>query len=159
FYVDYFREFLPPLVIIFAAWVYSWIPSLYKERRVEELILVGASLSALLFVAQSQYKDQFGFGHHASLTIAVFALLYFAGKWESGTRRVLFASVVGAFVALIVVGRYEPLKPYFSGAVPSVIMIAMIYALTWLLLEKNMRPSYVSYGKFVASSIMLASFV
>lgn len=159
FYIDYFREFLPPLVIIFAAWMCSSIPSLAKERRVEKLILGGGSLSAILFVAQSHDKDQFGIGHHAALTIAVFALLYFAGKWESTTRRVAFVSVLGALLASIVLGRYEPFKPYFSGVVPSVIMIVVIYALTWALLEKRTRPSFVRYGKFVASSIMLASFV
>jgi len=159
FYIDYFREFLPPLVIIFAAWVCSWIPSLYEERRVEKLILGGASLSAILYVFQSHYKDQFGFGYHSSLTIALFALLYFAGKLESATRRVVLASVVVALVGLIVVGRSEPFKLYWSGAFLSVITIAVIYALTWLLLEKNTRPAVVSYGKFVATSIMLASFV
>jgi hypothetical protein len=159
FFIDYFREFLPPLVIIFAAWVSAWIPSLDEESRVERLILGGASLSAILFVAQSHYKDQFGFGQHSSLAIALFALLYFGGKWESTTRRIVFASVMGALLGLIVVGRYEPFKPYLSGAVPSVIMIAVIYALTWLLLEKSTRPSFASYGKFVASSIMFASFV
>src|SRR5206468_707062 len=108
FYIDYFREFFPPLVILFAAWVCSSIPSLAEESRVEKLILGGAFLSAILFVAQSQYKDQFGFGHHASLTIALFALVYFAGKWESATRRVMFASVLVSLLALIVVGRSEP---------------------------------------------------
>ena len=159
FYIDYFREFLPPLVIIFAAWVCSSIPSLAKERRIENLILVGVSMSAVLFVFQSHYKDQFGIGQHASLTIALFALLYFAGKWQSATRRVVFVSVLVGLLASAVVGRYEPFKPYFSGVVPSVIMIVVIYALTWILLEKITRPSFVSYGKFVASSIMLASFV
>jgi len=159
FYIDYFREFLPPLVIIFAAWVCSSIPSLAQERRIEKLILGGASLSAILFVAQSLYKDEFGIGQHASLTIALFALLYFAGKWESATRRVVFVSVLVGLLASTVVGRYEPFKPFFSGVVPSVIMIVVIYALTWILLEKGTRPSFVRYGKFVASSIMLASFV
>jgi len=160
FYVDYFREFLPPLVIIFAAWVCFSIPSLVKERRIEQLILGGTCLSAILFVAQSQYKDQFGFGHHASLTIALFALVYFAGEWESASRRFVFVSVLVALLAAIAVGRYyEPFKPYISGAVPSVIMIIVIYALTWILIEKRTRPSFVSYGKFVVSSMMLASFI
>jgi len=158
-YIDYFREFLPPLVIIFAAWVCSSIPSLAKGNRIEKLILAGVPLSAALFVVQSHYKDQFGIGQHAALTIALFALLYFAGKWESTIRRAVFISVLVTLLASIVVGRYGSFKPYFSGVVPSAIMIVVMYTLIWILLEKRTRPSLAGYRKFVTASIVWASFI
>ncbi|HEV8620721.1 MAG TPA: serine hydrolase, partial [Nitrospiraceae bacterium] len=79
--------------------------------------------------------------------------------FESLTRRSIFVAVLLAVVAFILVSRQIPLKAYFAGPVPSLIMIVLIYGLTWVLLRQMARPSLRNYGKFVRLSIVLASFV
>lgn len=158
FWIDYFREFLPPLVIIFSAWLSYSIPAMNRENVAEKLVLVALGLGTIWFGVQSEYKIS-GFGYFASLTIALFVLVSFAGASASLTRRLIFVSIFVLLIALILVSRQEPLKGYFSGAISSVVLIAGLYGLTWGLLERTARPSVPAFANFMALSIILASFV
>jgi len=159
FFIDYFREFLPPLVIVFSAWIQYSVPALERDGVLERIILGGLALCALLFSMQANYRDFFGIGHHSSLVIALITLLTFAPAFESSTRRFVFTSILLGIVAFIAVSRQAPLKAHFSGTVPSLVMIGTIYGLTWALLGEKTRPSLAGYGKFVSLSIVVASFV
>jgi 4-amino-4-deoxy-L-arabinose transferase-like glycosyltransferase len=159
FFIDYSREFLPPLVIIFSAWLRYFVPAFEKDGVLERFVLGTLCVAVVLFFMQSHYKEFFGMGHHASLTIALVTLFSFAPALESSIRRFVFVSILLAIVAFIVVSRHTPWKPYFAGAVPSLVMMVMIYGLTWIILRHITPPSLPNYGKFVCLSIVLASFV
>ena len=159
FFIDYSREFLPPLVIIFSAWFRYSVSALERNGVVERIILGGLALCALLFFMQANYRDFFGIGHHSSLVIGLITLLTFAAAFESSTRRFVFMSILLGIVAFIAVSRQAPLKAHFSGTVPSLVMIGTIYGLTWALLGEKARPSLAGYVKFVSLSIVVASFV
>jgi hypothetical protein len=158
FFIDYFREFLPALVIIFSAWLSYSIPAMSREGVAEYLVLVALGLGTIWFVVQSEYRI-IGIGYLASLTIALFALVSFTRASALRARRMIFASIFVTLIALIFVSRQEPLKGYFSGAVLSAVLIAAIYGLTWGLLERAARPSLPAFANFMALSIILASFV
>ena len=159
FFIDYFREFLPPLAIIFAAWIRYSVPSLERKGVLEWLIMVGVCLSGILFFLQSNYQDIFGIGFHASLTIAIFTLFTFTKVFKPSSRRLVFVSIILSIVVLILISRQAPMKLYLSGTVPSIGTIAIIYGITWVLLGEKMRPPWVSYVKFVGLSIALGSLV
>ncbi len=159
FFIDYSREFLPPLVIVLSAWVMKSIPSLGRDRVLEWFVLGGLCLSGGLFLIQGHYPESFGLGHHASLAIALIALFTFAGGLRSTTRRIAFVSILSGIAAFIVISRNVPWKAYLSGAGPSLAMVGLIYGLTWTLLGEEARPSLREYGKFVCLSIVLAAFV
>jgi 4-amino-4-deoxy-L-arabinose transferase-like glycosyltransferase len=159
FFIDYFREFLPPLVIIFSAWFVRSVPTVRQDGVLERVIAGGLVVCALLFFMQANYRDFFGVGYHASLVIALISLFTFAGACASLTRRFLFMSTLLGIVAFIALSRQAPLKAHLSGTVPSLAMIGAIYGLTWALLGEKARPPLRDYGKFMYRSIVLASLV
>jgi 4-amino-4-deoxy-L-arabinose transferase-like glycosyltransferase len=163
FFIDYSREFLPPLVIVLSAWVMKSIPSLGRDRVLEWFIAGGVCLSGGLFLIHGYYPESFGIGHHASLAIALITLFTFAGGFRSSTRRIAFVSILSGIAAFIVISREVPWKGYLSGAGPSLVMVGLIYGLTWTLLGEKVgekaRPSLREYGRFVCLSTVLAAFV
>jgi len=158
FYIDYAREFLPPLVIIFSAFILNAIPALAKDGNLEKFIIGGLCLSAGLFFIESHYEI-IGIGYHASIAVALFALFSFMWSFESSARRLVFLISMVSILGLILFSRQPPLEAYFSGTVPSLVMIGIIYSATWLIIEKKVGVSLAGYGKFVCTSILLASFV
>jgi hypothetical protein len=159
FFIDYARELLPPVVIIFSAWLLSSVPSLTREGALERFIVCGIPLGAIVFVIQANYKAFFGVGHHASLAVLLMILVTFGRRYESSARRILFVSTMVGFSVFIIMARYGDLKGYLSGVVPSLATIAAIYAITWVMLEERWRPSIGEYAQFVKISLMFGFFV
>jgi len=160
FYIDYSREFLPPLVIVLSAWICHSAPALERDGVLERFILAGLCLSAVwFFFMQSDNSGLFGVAQQASLAIALMALFYFTKAFESSARRYVFVVTMLVVVALVVVTRLTPLQPYLSGAVPSLGIIGMVYVVIWALLGQGARPSLASCANFLGLSIVLGSFV
>jgi hypothetical protein len=154
FIIDYSREFFPPLVIIFAAWIYSSVPALNRDSVLERFVLGGFCLSALLFFLHAYHRDFFGMGHHASLTVALATLFMFAGTFHSAVRRFAFLVIITGIAAFIVISEH---LPYLYR--PSLVVIGIIYFVTWILLWERDYPAFRDYVGFVCLSIVLASFV
>jgi 4-amino-4-deoxy-L-arabinose transferase-like glycosyltransferase len=49
FYIDYFREFLPPLVIVFSAWIRYHVDGLERDGYIERFVFVGFALCGIVF--------------------------------------------------------------------------------------------------------------
>ena len=56
FYIDYFREFFPPLVILFAVWLVRVYPGLEKGNNAGGFVLVAGGGGAVLFLFISRFK-------------------------------------------------------------------------------------------------------
>lgn len=155
FGIDYFREFLPPLVIIFSAWVYEFLPSWVtdKEKITQRLILIGLPLLGILFVLLSNNHEMLGHGYFASIAVTLIAFFTFIGTFESSRRRISFGLTLSAILALILVSRQEMLKTYFSGAAPSLGIIGAIYAVVWVYRNNKIRPGSADFLQFIALSI------
>jgi len=157
FFIDYFREFLPPLVIILSAWMFSAAPALAKDGVLERFIVGGLCLSVGLFFIESHY-EVIGIGYHASIAVAVFALFSLVWSFESSARRLVFLISMVSILVLILFSRQPPLEAYFSGTVPSLAMIGIIYGVSWFLVAKKAGYSLTSFTKFISLSILFASF-
>jgi len=158
FFIDYSREFLPPLVIVLSAWVMKSNPFLGRDRVLEWFILGGLCLGGGVFLLHAYSPESFGIGHHASLVIALISLFTFAGRFTNSTRRIAFVLILSGIVAFIVISRELPWKEHFSGAGPSLAIIGLVYGLTWTLQREKARPLLGEYRRFVCVSIVLAAF-
>jgi 4-amino-4-deoxy-L-arabinose transferase-like glycosyltransferase len=156
FIIDYSREFLPPLVIIFAAWIHRSVPALNRDGVLERFVLGGLCLSALLFFLHAYHRDFLVMGHHASLTVALASLFTFAGMFRSSGRRFAFFLIITGIAAFILISQQ---LPHLFPSVSSLLVIGAVYFLTWILLWERNQPLLRDYAKFVCLSIVLASFV
>ena len=156
FIIDYSREFLPPLAIIFAAWIYSSIPALKRDGILERFVLGGLCLSTLLFFLHAYRKDFLGMGHHAALTVALVTLFTFAGRFRSSARRFAFSLIITGIAAYVAISERVP---HLFPSVPSLAVIGIVYCLVWIFLQEKDQPALRHYGRFVCLSMVLASFV
>ena len=161
FYIDYFREFLPPLVLIFSAWVFKSLPGsvVDKERITQRLILFGLPLLGVIFFLQDSYPIFYGTGFYASITIALVSLFTFIRTFESTTRRIYFAISLIAIIAFILFPQQTVFSDYLTGPIPSLGMIGVIYGVTWIFLKGRIRPLSGDYLRFVTLSIAAAALV
>ena len=161
FFIDYFREFLPPLVIIFSAWVLQSLPRTVTdpEKITQRLILGGLPLLGILFFFQANHRDFSGKGFYASIAIAVVALFTFIGSFESSTRRIYFALSLLAILVFILVPRQTVFKDSLQGPIPSLGMIGVIYGITWAYMNGKVRTALGDYVRFVGLSIATAALV
>ena len=60
FYIDYCREFLPPLVIIFSAWLVHGVPALNRDEFLERFVLGGLCISTITFFLMPHFKEFIG---------------------------------------------------------------------------------------------------
>ncbi len=160
FFIDYSRELLPPLVVIFCAWLCRTAPAFSRHGIIEGSVLMVMPASALIFLFQSNNRESYGTGHHLSLAIVVFTLIYFMDKIKSPARRRSFILSLSALIVLIPVSRIIPaLQPHFSGTVPSLGAVALAYAAAWLVRDKDMRCSWTRHATFLSHSVAAGLFV
>jgi hypothetical protein len=91
------------------------------------------------------------------MAIAFVTLVSYIGIFESSSRRLYFALSLLGIMALIMISRQEPLSSYFSGTVPSLGMIGVIYGVTWAYLNGKHRQALGDYLRFVALSVATAA--
>ena len=53
FYIDYFREFLPPLVIVFSAWVRYYVAGFERDGYTERFVFIGLASCGIIFAVIS----------------------------------------------------------------------------------------------------------
>jgi hypothetical protein len=69
FFIDYFREFLPPLAIICAAWLRHSVQAFENQRTIATFVFWALCLGAVWFAVQSRFPIV-GIGYLSSLAIA-----------------------------------------------------------------------------------------
>jgi 4-amino-4-deoxy-L-arabinose transferase-like glycosyltransferase len=158
FYIDYFREFLPPLVIIFSAWLRRAVPAFDRNEFLERFVMGGLCVSAIAFVAESYFKENLGAGIMVCLALALFTLFYFAEVFESTIRRLVFWFSFAALIVIIALSRQTPLISYLSGIGPKFFLIGAIIIIPLALLTKGSRPTLKEYVRFMAFFVVLGAF-
>ncbi len=159
FYIDYAREFLPPLVILFAATIRYIAPSIDRENIRNQAIWIGGSIGVALFFIASYTPEYYTRPVYAGLAIGLISILTYSKSFESRARRLVFMFCLAGLMGLIVVSRLEWLKPYISGMLVLAIIVPTMYGLTWKLLEKNYPEKLKDYLGFVGLSLIGGAFV
>jgi hypothetical protein len=159
FFIDYVREFLPPLAIGFAAGLRMLFPDTVSERRLGLFIFAGLALLGLVFWLQSLGRDMFGYGFHTEWAVALFLLLRCTPGIPPGRRRSLY---VGVFVVLTGVALFShswPLRSLLSGMVPSIALLVLTVSVAWFFLGTTGRREVGGMGTVLAGALLFASTV
>lgn len=159
FYIDYFREFLPPLVIIFAAWLVHAVPAFNRDEIMERFVLGGLCISIITFFVVPHFKEFIGEGVIIGLTLALFTIVYFAGDFASSSRRFGFLFSLTAVIIITLLSRQAFLAPYLSGIVSKLAIIVVIFIVPWIFFARSLRPTMKEYLRFISFSVVLGAFV
>lgn len=157
FYINYFREFLPPLIIIFALWIRNSVPDFDRHKKLTPFFLIGLFLSIVLYAAISFYPEILRTGKLVSISLILFTLFYFAGIFESAQRKSVFIFCLVILAALIL--SSGKLIPCLSGAAFTLLIIGVAFIIPWILLSKKSKLSLKEYTRFMCSFIMLGAFI
>jgi 4-amino-4-deoxy-L-arabinose transferase-like glycosyltransferase len=159
FFIDYFRELLPPLVIICSAFVCKAIDTVSESGMKRWYVPAGLMIGAAIFVMQANSHGSFGSLYYASLTVAAVTLLVFAGVPTARRDRKVFILAVLGVVCLMALVRLDYVKRNFPGIMPSIAMMGLLYGVTWLLLRRSVDLSIATFARFVGLSIVAGAFV
>jgi len=146
FYIDYFREFLPPLVIIFSAFIVYNFAILKENFTLTICIVTGLFVSTIFFVVQSHYI-KIPMSISFPTTIILMTFFYFRNHFESQKRRFVFMLMVTIIMLLILFADRYFFKSGLSNYIYKLSLIGIFVVTTWLLLEKRGRPKLVDTAK------------
>jgi hypothetical protein len=158
FYIDYSREFLPPLVILFSAWLIHAVPALNRDEIMERFVIGGFCLSIIVFFITPHFKELIGEGIIVCLTLALFTIAYFLSEFKSRSRRIAFLLALAAGTLVILFSRQAPLASFLSGPASKLAIIVVIFIVPWIFFTKNVRPTIKEYLRFISFSVVLSAF-
>jgi len=104
FYIDYFREFFPPLVMLSAAWLTGAFPDLEKGNNAFRFTLVAGVVLIVLFMVILKFKNLIP-TKGVSLLLLVSLAIFQLYRWKRhGFKLNEIASVLSAAVVLAILG-------------------------------------------------------
>jgi 4-amino-4-deoxy-L-arabinose transferase-like glycosyltransferase len=159
FYIDYFREFLPPLVIIFSAWLCYSVPAFEANGIPRRLILGVICLCAIFVFSVIPYGKGLGMRFYLPLSIAFFTLFYFIGGIKSSQRRFVFMSTITIGIIIVAVTAFIPMKSFFLDRVTKFTVLCIIIFVPFFFLRKGGRSVIKEYARFMSFTIVLGAFV
>jgi len=131
FHIDYFREFLPPLSLLFAVWVRSVV---IKDAIHEHLVAwLWACLGVLLCLISLNvlFPKAFSRGAVTGVGVALFVLAYYTSSVIVNRKKVFVLCVVVLTSAIILSSAFQtPL--YFSGKVTRLVLLSAVVLLPGL---------------------------
>jgi 4-amino-4-deoxy-L-arabinose transferase-like glycosyltransferase len=158
FYIDYCREFLPPLVILFSAWLVHAAPVLKRDKILDRFVIAGFCISIAIFFVAPHFKNFIGQGIIIGLSIALFTMIYFAADFGSKSRRTAFLFSLTVLSVIILFSRQALFANYLSGIVSKLTLIVIILILPWVFFARNLRPTIKEYFKFISFAVVLGAF-
>ena len=108
FFIDYSREFLPPLSILFAAGLIRLLPVLKREWMAEALIIGVIAGGVAIFLIQPYYEYLFSMGQYAAIGVALTAIIYVAIRPLPKPRRLVLLATLAVFFIVVIVSRRPP---------------------------------------------------
>lgn len=158
FFIDYFREFLPPLVLLAALWLGRAAPELREDRNVARLVAVLVPVGAAWYFAQAAFPAEYGLGHHATLATALLATFLVAFSRRAARGRWVFTVVFATAATWIVLSRQIWPGP-FSGVAPSAVTMLVLFGIMvfrYRLLGRDVVRSTMRFGGFAVAVVALA---
>ena len=157
FYVDYSREFLPPLSILFAAGLIGVLPMLKREWMSEALIMGLLASGVAIFLVQPHYEHLFSIGQYAAIGIVLTAIFFVASCSMPKRRYLVLLATLAMLLIVIVMSRRPFLSDFLSGRVPSVLMIFALFVIVAVGLAGATRDWGSHYLRFIGVSVVTGS--
>jgi|GEM_PF-868934 len=159
FFVDYSREFLPPLSILFAAGLIHLLPVLKRKWMTEALIIGVVASGVAIFLIQPYYENLFSMGQYATIGIALTAIAFVTNRSMPKRRHRLLLATLAVLFFLVIMSRRPPLNFFLAGFAPSVAMILVIYIIVATSWVDTMRGWVSHYLRFIGLSVLVGSLI
>ncbi len=159
FFVDYSREFLPPLSILFAAGLIRVLPVLKREWMAEALIIVEITCGVAIFLVQPHYEYLFSMGQYATIGIALTAIFSVTSRSMPKLRHLVLLATLTVLFIVVIVSRHPPLDVFLSGRIPSVFMIVVFYVTVAVGWAGATRDWVSHYLRFIGVSVVVGSLI
>ena len=151
FFIDYFREFYPPLTLAFSGWIYLAARQHFADKLIERYF------NLVLIAAVILYAAQFKFGFFPvffQLTFVAFLVIwiYFIGMNLVKDHKILHSAVIFIALGLMNVFYYFPDRKYILVFILLVFSTAYLFLIVRQSIMKDIK-SYV----FVATQVVIIS--
>jgi 4-amino-4-deoxy-L-arabinose transferase-like glycosyltransferase len=157
FHIDYFREFIPPLVLLFAAWARSgdWSLQTTSPGRVCAIIVFGFILPVGL---HTLLPIRFGPGTVTTLGMALFVLIFLTPRVSVG-KRMMFGLSILTLAALICVLGLLNLQAGPPLKIIRFVLLAGVVFLPFLFMEKHQKETIGARYHPVVHTIVIGAVV
>ncbi|MEN8130908.1 MAG: hypothetical protein ABFS45_12090, partial [Pseudomonadota bacterium] len=160
FFINYSREFLPPLVIVFSVWLRYAVPSFDSEKVLTRFVLSTLLISAIIFTVVFYWGRGNERGSAVLYVSSVsFAFVYFAMIIKPSSRRLFWTSSV-CLVVIALIALMAPLKPYRSGILAMLAIIGVVLLIPWFFSIDRARSLHAkTYVRFMTFLVVVGSFI
>jgi len=158
FHIDYFREFLPPLTLLFAVWVRFSFMNHRGAGRAKSWMVAGVCILPCLIVLHALQPARFGLGTVTAVGMAVFTMIYYTPE-ESIKRKRLFLGSVLLLAALICIPGVFNLSTYLSGKTMRLILLTSVVLLPLLFMGKPPGRKTGIRRRSIAYTVMAGAIV
>lgn len=158
FWVDYSREFAPPLILAFVGWIPIAAPELRKRRAAIKLIVGTVVLGGAWIIFQRQFHGFYGLGHHVSLGVVLFLLFYHVRSLPV-ERRGTYAAGMVAVTGLIVGGRFTPFGAIFTGPVGALVTLTLAAGFAGWVLVRSGRNAVGTLSRSLPLGLVVGALV
>ena len=159
FYIDYFREFLPPMVILFSAWLCNTVSTFNNDATFRRFVVWGLILSLLFFLMMSLVGKVLPSSFLICAPIALYIAMEFPRGTQAPVRHYSFLGSLILIIMFVLIVGYTPLKSHFSGKIPTTFIVAAMILLPLIFCMKRSGSNLVQYLKFVSLAIALGTYV
>jgi len=158
YYIDYFREFLPPLIILFSAWLVGIDKAFERYSSLYTLVSM-AILCALAVWAIQAAGLLYGKKFYALLTACCFAFFVHWKNTKTTKGRLLLSIGIGTVIVYLVAVYGTTTFTFLSGVVPSIVLLVVIFTVPLLAPKDEFGDRLKAYPKFLALSILAITFM
>jgi len=159
FFIDYSREFLPPLSILFAAGLIRLLPALNREWMTEALIIGVIEGGVAIFLIKPHYEHFFSMGQYAEIGVALTAIIYVSIHPLPKLRRLVLLAMLVVLFIVVIVSRRPPLNYFLMGTIPSAVMIVVFYISVAAGWAGTTRDWFSHYLRFIGVSVLVGSLI
>lgn len=158
FHIDYFREFLPPLTLLFAAWLRFTFFNHQAAERTKTLFVIAVFVLLCLPVLHALQPARFGLGTVTALGMAVFTMIYYAPRKDIKRKKQFFLGVLLLTVLICIPGIIN-MPAYFSITLLRFICLLAMIVLPLLYMEKQLEKKTGMNYRAIACTVMAGAIV
>jgi len=154
FFIDYFREFLPPLVILLSVWICDTVKALKTENAEIPFSILLISFASISFLILKTPRGLAILTEFILISIGLFAGVYFA-MWQKYSDKSKF--IFPFFIAVCVgVGC---LLMATNHKVYRIIAMIFIFISPFALMVKGLKVTKKEYTHYIMLSIIVGTFL
>jgi 4-amino-4-deoxy-L-arabinose transferase-like glycosyltransferase len=158
FYIDYFREFLPPLIILFSSWLTRTLPSLRGEQINCRYIVVSVAVVIIGYTIVSMDIWSFPTSALVLIGLGIFLFIHFRNEMMMVNRQRIYAFFLLVYSGLMLVIFLFPIHSVLMrGPVKLLLLGAIIlipFTLLWRTGKLNFEGAYRSFALSVVIILM-----